>query len=309
MWCAFAHRTAPHRDSTNHERACAPRPPPTATPQTTEFDKSKLVFVPWDSQFSREEVLAAGEVPIAVVDAKCTRFRNTLNAVHLLHVWNVCKIPRMRITTTDSFTGKKVFSNCQVSLYISRRALASFLYEFLRPISIAAVCPVGVYVIPDPVAKVTFTTSLILTMSVAFQSSKTKRITLADYGKISYFMYGIAVLAAVLPDAGSTTGAKVDKVIIGLITWGLFVFVNGALIAYLFTSFPGRATLLQEHSATKANAIETVGYKLKKGVSNFVPTRIVAIGGVPHSPSEKKAKVAQVDERDLVRQQTFGDDD
>jgi hypothetical protein len=284
------------------------RPPPTATPQTTEFDKSKLVFVPWDSHFSREEVLAAGEVPIAVVDAKATRFRNTLNAVHLLHVWNVCNIPRMRITTTDSFTGKKVFSNCQVSLYISRRALASFMYEFLRPISIAAVCPVGVYVIKDPIAKVTFTTSLILTMSVAFQSSKTKRITLADYGKISYFMYSIAVLAAVLPEAG---GVLIDKVLVDLITWGLFVLVNGGLLAYLLTSFPGRAILLQQHSAIKANTIETVGSKLKKGVSSLVPTRIVNHGGPRNSGDkhDKNGKVEHVDERDLVRQQTFGDDD
>lgn len=254
---------------------------------TSNWDSKELLFAPWGSHWTEDEANGTLHVPVSVVDEKCCRFRNTLRGKTIGHVWKHTLIPRLLIASSDGFTGRFVYSNATVSVFVSRRLSYHSVYELIRPFALAALGPLALVYIADTSSRVTYSVSLIVAMSFAFVTTKNRRITFSDYYRLLMFIFAATnLIFAINPNGGN--------ILYQVGSWGMFLLFHGILGAALAVAYPARFREWTTHRSIRGNTLVGLGL-----------VDVVVQG----AKSLTKGKTRKKNETDIVRNQAFGDDD
>lgn len=211
-----------------------------------------------------------------------------MTAGSLNHTWSFVPVPCMRFGSTDSYTGRRVFTEATASIYVSRRFFFYFLYEISRSLVLSCLCPIGLIYISDQVPRIQFSISLILAMSIIFMQSKNKRLTFSDYLKVGYFLYTCVVLVLAIQPFDAW---------LSVIGWGILLLLHVIMIIWLLTSIPDRLRAYSKHRHAKVNSLASVAKELTSGAMSSM---------VPIHHNQRKVKDI---ERDQIRSTPYNDDE
>jgi len=156
---------------------------------TSNWDQSDFILIPHaDNPWTKETAILFHEKPITrVVDQQTARIRQDELREALTKVWTWSDV-LLQFKTNIGFTGVK-YSECTAIMLVERRYALFIIYEVLRPLVLALLCPLNLNFFDNDTDRLTYVLTVILAMSFAFVRASTERITLVDYYRLSMFVF------------------------------------------------------------------------------------------------------------------------